>query len=40
MLLGSPTMATIKIYYKKIYDKFKENNPSLVNKEDLDIFTD
>ncbi|MFW2488559.1 AI-2E family transporter [Clostridium chromiireducens] len=40
MLLGSPTMATIKIYYEKIYNKFKEHNPSLVNKEDLDIFTD
>jgi len=36
MLLGSPTMATINIYYEKVLLKFKENNPNLVKKEDLD----
>ncbi len=36
MLLGSPTMATIKIYYEKFFDKFKENNPNLVKLENLD----
>ncbi|WP_297423571.1 AI-2E family transporter [Clostridium sp.] len=36
MLLGSPTMATIKVYYEKIYNKFKQNNPNLVRKEKLD----
>jgi predicted PurR-regulated permease PerM len=36
MLLGSPTMATIKIYYEKIINDFKEKNPKLVKKENLD----
>ncbi|BCZ48328.1 transporter [Clostridium gelidum] len=36
MLLGSPTMATIKIYYEKFLLKFKENNPKLVKEEKLD----
>lgn len=36
MLLGSPTMATIKIYYEKIFTKFKESNPKLVKKENLE----
>lgn len=36
MLLGSPTMATIKIYYEKFFAKFKESNPKLVKKEKLD----
>ena len=36
MLLGSPTMATIKIYYEKFFTKFKESNPKLVRKEKLD----
>ena len=40
MLLGSPTMATIKIYYRKIFDKFKENNPNLVKEENLDNFNE
>ena len=40
MLLGSPTMATIKIYYEKIFTKFKENNPKLVKKENLDEFNE
>lgn len=36
MLLGSPTMATIKIYYEKFLTKFKETNPKLVKRENLD----
>lgn len=36
MLLGSPTMATIKIYYEKFLAKFKETNPKLVKRENLD----
>lgn len=36
MLLGSPTMATIKIYYEKFVEKFKNNNSNLVKKENLD----
>lgn len=36
MLLGSPTMATINIYYEKFFTKFKETNPKLVKKENLD----
>lgn len=36
MLLGSPTMATIKIYYEKIFSRFKNNNPKLVKEEELD----
>lgn len=38
MLLGSPTMATINIYYEKVLLRFKENNSKLVEKEDLDGF--
>jgi len=40
MLLGSPTMATIKIYYEKFLFKFKENNPKLVKEEKLDDFNE
>ena len=40
MLLGSPTMATINIYYEKFLTKFKENNPKLVKKENLDEFNE
>lgn len=36
MLLGSPTMATIRIYYEKFFNKFKENNLKLVEEENLD----
>ena len=36
MLLGSPTMATIKIYYERFLTKFKETNPKLVKRENLD----
>lgn len=36
MILGSPTMATIRIYYNKIVNKFKESNKDLVKKENLD----
>jgi len=36
MLLGSPTIGTINIYYEKFLIKFKENNPRLVKKENLD----
>lgn len=36
MILGSPTIATIRIYYNKIVDKFKESNKELVEKENLD----
>ena len=36
MILGSPTMATIRIYYNKIVDKFKASNKELVKKENLD----
>ena len=36
MLLGSPTIGTINIYYEKFLIKFKENNPKLVKKENLD----
>jgi Predicted permease len=36
MLLGSPTMATIKIYYEKYLNRFKETNPKLVKRENLD----
>ncbi|AGF54883.1 putative PurR-regulated permease PerM [Clostridium saccharoperbutylacetonicum] len=36
MLLGSPTMATIKIYYEKLFSKFKDSNPRLVKEENLD----
>ncbi|NRT89349.1 putative PurR-regulated permease PerM [Clostridium beijerinckii] len=35
MLLGSPTMATIKIYYEKTVEEFKKRNPGLVKKESL-----
>ena len=40
MLLGSPTMATIKIYYEKFLLRFKESNPKLVKDENLDDFGD
>jgi predicted PurR-regulated permease PerM len=36
MLLGSPTIATIKIYYEKFLSRFKETNPKLVKRENLD----
>lgn len=36
MILGSPTMATVRIYYNKIVDKFKQSNKDLVKKENLD----
>jgi predicted PurR-regulated permease PerM len=36
MLLGSPTMATIKIYYEKLFSKFKDSHPRLVKEENLD----
>ena len=36
MILGSPTMATARIYYNKLVDKFKESNKELVKKENLD----
>ena len=36
MLLGSPTMATIRIYYNKSVEKFKDSNKELVKKENLD----
>ncbi|WP_294371381.1 AI-2E family transporter [uncultured Clostridium sp.] len=36
MILGSPTMATARIYYNKIVDKFKESNKDLVKREKLD----
>jgi predicted PurR-regulated permease PerM len=36
MLLGSPTMATMNIYYEKFLTKFKETNPKLVKRENLD----
>lgn len=36
MLLSSPTMATIRIYYNKIFARFKENNEELVKKEGLE----
>jgi len=36
MLLGSPTMATINIYYEKFLKRFKETNPKLVKSENLD----
>lgn len=36
MILGSPTMATARIYYNKIVEKFKESNKELVKREKLD----
>jgi len=36
MLLGSPTMATVNIYYEKLLKRFKETNPKLVKMENLD----
>lgn len=36
MLLASPTIGTLNIYYEKIFRRFKENNPKLVRKENLD----
>lgn len=40
MLLGSPTMATIKIYYEKFLTRFKESNSKLVKDENLDEFSE
>ena len=40
MLLGSPTIGTINIYYEKFLKKFKENNPKLVKEENLDEFNE
>jgi len=36
MLLGSPTIGTINIYYEKYSKKFKESNPKLVEEEKLE----
>lgn len=36
MLLGSPTMATAKIYYDKIFQRYKQNNLKLIKDEKLD----
>lgn len=36
MILGSPTMATARIYYNKIVEKFKNSNKELVKREKLD----
>lgn len=36
MILGSPTMATVRIYYNKIFERFKAKNEELVKKEGLD----
>lgn len=36
MILASPTMATIRIYYNKLFLKFKEKNTELVKKERLE----
>ena len=36
MILGSPTMATARIYYNKLLVKFKTLNKELVKKENLD----
>ncbi|NME82430.1 AI-2E family transporter [Clostridium sp. SM-530-WT-3G] len=38
MILGSPTMATVRIYYHKIFAKFKAKNEELVKKEGLDSY--
>lgn len=38
MILGSPTMATIRIYYNKIFEKFKAKNEELVKREGLDYY--
>lgn len=38
MILGSPTMATVRIYYHKIFEKFKAKNEELVKKEGLDSY--
>jgi len=35
MLLGSPTIGTINIYFEKFVTKFKEKNPKLVKEENL-----
>ncbi|GAA0077709.1 AI-2E family transporter [Clostridium sp. CTA-5] len=35
MLLASPTIATLNIYYAKVVNKFKNNNKELVKKADL-----
>lgn len=36
MILASPTMATIRIYYNKLFLRFKEKNAELVKKERLE----
>lgn len=36
MILGSPTMATARIYYNKVVEKFKNSNKELVKREKLD----
>ena len=36
MILGSPTMATLRIYYNKVFEKFKSQNQELVSNEKLD----
>jgi len=38
MLLGSPTIGTINIYYEKLFMKFKEKNQKLVKEENLEKF--
>lgn len=40
MLLGSPTIGTINIYYEKFFVKFKEKNPRLVKEENLEEFNE
>lgn len=40
MILGSPTMATIRIYYNKMVEKFKRKNMELVKQENLDSHID
>lgn len=35
MLLGSPTMATVRIYYNKIFERYKKNNAKLIKDEKL-----
>ncbi len=36
MILGSPTMATIRIYYNRMVEKFKSRNMELAKQEELD----
>lgn len=40
MILGSPTMATIRIYYNKMVERFKRKNMELVKQENLDSHID